>query len=51
MFVNDNKQPQAIKLVNFFSAYNLLPLGSLTMTLGTLVHLMPKTIMYTLWES
>ena len=36
--VNNNKQSQAIKLVNGVCAYKLLVVGLLTMKLGTLIH-------------
>ena len=36
--VNNNKQPQAIKLVNGVCASNLLIVGPLTMKLGTLMY-------------
>ena len=36
-FVNNNKQPQAIKTCKHFIAYNLLMVGRLTMKIGTLM--------------
>ena len=37
-FVNNNKQPQAIKLVHSVCASNLLMVGPLTTKLGTLIY-------------
>ena len=35
---NNNKQPQAIKLVNSVCSYNLLMVGPLAMKIGTLIY-------------
>ena len=37
-FVNNNKQPQAKRLLNGVSSYNLLMVGPLTIHLGALMY-------------